>query len=118
MPAYLLVQADVRDWDAYREYMRRTPRVIAKFGGRFIVRGGDRIVLEGLASEMRIAILEFPTLADVEAFYRSPEYEEVKRFRDGAGEARFVALDGYPMEQWPDAIAQSELVAAEDAKKR
>ncbi len=118
MPAYLLVQADVRDWDAYREYMRRTPRVIAKFGGRFIVRGGDRITLEGPASDTRIAILEFPTLADVEAFYRSPEYDEVKSFRDGAGDARFVALDGYPQEQWPDAIAQSELVAVDDARKR
>lgn len=118
MPAYLLVQADVNDWDAYREYMRRTPRVIAKFGGRFIVRGGERMTLEGTAAETRIAILEFATLADVEAFYRSPEYEEVKKFRDGAGEARFVALAGYPQEQWADAIAQSELVAADDAKSR
>jgi len=37
--AYIVAHVDVEDWDAYREYMRHTPRVIQKFGGRFIARG-------------------------------------------------------------------------------
>ena len=118
MPAYLLVQADVRDWDAYREYMRRTPRIIEKYGGHFIVRGGEKVTLEGPHEETRVAIIEFPTLAHVSAFYASPEYESVKKFRADAGSARFIAIDGYSVEQWREAVAQSEQVAADDAARR
>jgi len=114
MAAYLLVQADVRDWNAYREYMRRTPRIIAKYDGHFIVRGGEKITLEGPHEETRVAIIEFPTLEHVNAFYNSPEYTKVKKLRDGAGPARFIAIDGYSIAQWHEAVVQSEIAASDD----
>jgi uncharacterized protein (DUF1330 family) len=41
MTAYILVELDVKDPDKLREYAKHTPRTIAKFGGRFIARGGE-----------------------------------------------------------------------------
>jgi uncharacterized protein (DUF1330 family) len=34
MAAYLIVRANVTDWDRFTLYLQATPAVIAKFGGR------------------------------------------------------------------------------------
>ena len=110
MAAYIIARVDVRDWEAYREYMRHTPRVIQKFGGRFIARGGETVTLEGPEETRRLVLIEFPSIEQAKAFYNSPEYALTKRLREGGGEAQFVALDGYPAEEWEkDARASASL---------
>ena len=108
MSAYIVARVDVRNWDAYREYMRHTPRVIAKFGGRFIARGGEMVTLEGPEETLRVVLVEFPTLDSAKNFYNSPDYKAVKKLRQGAGSAKLVAIDGYPMEQWLESAAESD----------
>lgn len=108
MAAYIVVRADVKDWDAYREYMRHTPRVIARFGGRFIVRGGETVTLEGPEERLRLVVIEFPSLQQAKDFYASEEYQETKKIREGGGEAQFVAIDGFAVEAWEEAVADSE----------
>ena len=107
MAAYLIAHVDIRDRDAYREYMRHSPRVIQKFGGRFIARGGETVTLEGPEETLRIVLIEFPSMDQAKAFYDSAEYAEIKRLRDGAGEAKFVVVDGYPIEQWEEVARES-----------
>lgn len=107
MAAYIVVRVDVRDWEAYREYMRHTPRVIRKFGGRFIARGGETVTLEGPEETLRVVLIEFPSLDQAKAFYNSPEYARTKRLREGGGEAQFVALEGYTAEEWERAARES-----------
>lgn len=115
MAAYIVVRADVRDWDAYREYMRHTPRVIARFGGRFIVRGGETVTLEGPEERQRLVVLEFPSLQHAKDFYESPAYAEIKKIREGGGEAQFVAVDGYAAEAWERVVSESRALAEGDA---
>src|ERR1043165_6930945 len=104
---YIVARVDVRDWEAYREYMRHTPRVIQKFGGRFIARGGETVTLEGPEEALRVVLIEFPSLEQAKAFYQSPEYAQTKRLREGGGEAQFVAVEGYPAEEWEKAARES-----------
>ncbi len=111
MAAYLIAHVDIRDWEAYREYMRHTPRVIHRFGGRFIARGGETVTLEGPEETLRIVVIEFPSMNEARAFYDSAEYAETKRLREGAGEARFVVVDGYPIEQWEASVRESSELA-------
>src|ERR1700747_3807260 len=47
MPAYIIARVEVTDWVRYREYTKATPEVIAHYGGKFIVRGGESVTLEG-----------------------------------------------------------------------
>ena len=47
MPAYLLVRANVTDMEQYQQYMKLTPAIVEKYGGTFIIRGGDKVILEG-----------------------------------------------------------------------
>ena len=107
MPAYLIAQIEVRDPERYRDYTLHTPRVIAAFGGRMIVRNGERVVLEGPPDPRRVVVVEFPTLADVIRFHGSPEYTVLRRMREAAGDAQIIAIDGFASEAWAAAVEAS-----------
>lgn len=94
MAAYMIARVNVTDWDKYNEYIKVTPDIIARYGGRFIVRGGETVTLEGPQESWRIVVVEFPDLASAEAFYHSPKYTSAREIRAGAAEAQFVAVAG------------------------
>ena len=94
MAAYVIVRINVNNWDQYKEYMKLTPGIIAKYDGRFIVRGGETVTLEGPEEKWRIVVVEFPDLAKAKEFYYSPEYTDAKKIREGAALAQFFAVSG------------------------
>jgi uncharacterized protein (DUF1330 family) len=94
MPAYLIARVDVTNWERYRQYTGATPAVIARYGGKFIVRGGEIVTLEGEPERRRLVVIEFPSLARAQEFYHSPEYSKVKELRSGAAIGQFIAVDG------------------------
>ena len=94
MAAYMIARVNVTDWDKYNEYIKVTPGIIAKYQGRFIVRGGETATLEGPEEKWRIVVIEFPDLAKAKEFYHSPEYADAKKIRAGAAEAQFIAVSG------------------------
>ena len=94
MPAYMIARVNVTDWDQYNEYIKVTPGIIAKYDGRFIVRGGDMVTLEGPEEKWRIVVIEFPDLQKAKEFYNSADYADAKKIREGAALAQFVAIEG------------------------
>jgi uncharacterized protein (DUF1330 family) len=94
MAAYIIVRVHITDMEKYKEYTKLTPGVIARYGGRFVVRGGETVTLEGPEETARIVVLEFPSLDRAKAFYESEEYAAAARLRDGAATAQFVAVEG------------------------
>jgi uncharacterized protein (DUF1330 family) len=94
MPAYVIAKVSVTDRGRYREYAKLTPGVIAKFGGRFLARGGEVVTLEGPQETQRVALIEFPSLAKAKEFYNSAEYREVKKLREGAATVSLIAVAG------------------------
>lgn len=62
MAAYLIARIKVNDPEVYSQYTARTPEVVARYGGRFLVRGGRMELEEGDNSEFdRTVVLEFPS---------------------------------------------------------
>ena len=94
MPAYLLVRATVTDMEQYAEYMKLTPAIAEKFGGEFLIRGGDKVVLEGPDAPERIVLLKFDSIEAVQRMYNSDEYQAAIKVREGAAEASFIAIEG------------------------
>ncbi|MGD9044350.1 MAG: DUF1330 domain-containing protein [Desulfobacterales bacterium] len=94
MAAYIIARINVTDADQYGEYIKVTPGIIAKFGGRFIVRGGNMVTLEGPEEKWRIVVVEFPDLQKAQDFYHSADYADAKKIREGAALAQFVAIEG------------------------
>ncbi len=94
MAAYIIVRMHVTDMEQYKEYTKAAPDVVAQYGGRFIVRGGATVTLEGPEEKDRIVVLEFPSLDQAKAFYGSEEYTAAIKLREGAVTAQFIAVAG------------------------
>jgi uncharacterized protein (DUF1330 family) len=94
MSAFVITKIKVTNWDRYREYTQASPAAVAKYGGKFIVRGGEILTLEGPEETSRIVVLEFPSLEKAKAFYYSDEYQSAKKLREGAATVFSVAVAG------------------------
>lgn len=103
MPAYLVATVAVHDPQTYLKYTARTPALIARHGGKFLTRGNPVTTLEGIPFKDRMVILEFPTQAHCEAFFKDPEYEEAAVFRRAASVAQIVVQEGVANTAAPDA---------------
>jgi len=91
----MIVEVETTDEALMAEYRKHTPGLVAKFGGKFIVRGGATRTLEGGWSPPRLVVLEFPDMAAAEHFYHSPEYKPVLEMRLKAGKSKAILADGH-----------------------
>jgi uncharacterized protein (DUF1330 family) len=94
MPAYIIVETDITDPERYEQYKAASPTAIAAGAGRFLVRGGELVVLEGDWQPTRLVVLEFEDLVAAKRWYESEIYQEAKKLRDGAAHLRMVAVQG------------------------
>lgn len=94
MAAYVIYQGEIIDPERYDEYKTKAAASIIAAGGRYVVRGGNVAVLEGDAPEGRTVVLEFPTMKAAVDWYRSDEYSEIRKIREGAARARMYVVDG------------------------
>ncbi len=94
MAAYIVVQVDVKDPVRYEDYKRMVPASLAKYGGRFIVRGGRTETLEGDWSPNRFVMLEFPDADRARAWWASQEYAEAKALRQATSFTQMILAEG------------------------
>ncbi len=94
MPAYLIVDVDLRDSAAYEAYKRDVPALIARHGGEYLVRGGEHEVLEGDWRPHRLVLFRFPDRAAIRAFMADPDYAPLKALRQRIASTDAVAVDG------------------------
>jgi len=91
---YVIAIVDVTNPESYAEYARRVPATIAKYGGRYLVRGGKTEVREGEWPGSRTVILEFPSLARALEWYESPEYKPLQPIRKANSTALLTFFEG------------------------
>ena len=95
MAAYLISDVTVRNAEAFQTYRTRAAEAIAKYGGRYLTRGGEIQALEGSWNPGNIVVVEFPDLEQARAWYTSPEYASALEVRDIALERDMILVDGY-----------------------
>jgi uncharacterized protein (DUF1330 family) len=94
MPAYVIVEVSIHDHKEYEEYKKLTPAAIAAFDGKFLVRGGQTITLEGDWKPERIVVLEFPTIEQANEWWRSEIYTEAKVIRQRTAKTKMIIVEG------------------------
>ena len=94
MVAYLIVDLEVTEPTSYATYRDAVPSVIKKYGGRYLVRGGDVEVLEGDWPPGRLVVLEFPTMNDLKKFYDSEDYRDLKAVRIASTNTNAIVVEG------------------------
>ena len=97
MSAYLVVQASLTDPVKFRDYTAQVPALIKRFGGRYIVLGGEQEAIESTLPPFRTVISEWPDRAAALAFWHSPEYTAAKKLREGTGSFTVSLVDGMPV---------------------
>ena len=96
MPALLIADVLVTDAARYAEYQRQLPAYVAAYDGRFVVRGGRSLTLEGAWPTRRVVVIEFPSMTRLLDFYDSVEYAPLKSLRMHSSDARIIAVDDSP----------------------
>ena len=94
MAAYIIVDVEVTDPEEYQTYRQQTLATIEKYGGKFIVRGGQTETLEGDWKPGRFVILEFPSVEQARTWYSSPEYTAIIGIRHRASNSRMILAEG------------------------
>ena len=94
MSAYVIAEIEVTEPATYEEYRKQVLPVVTKYGGRFLVRGGNVKTKEGGWQPKRIVVLEFPSMDQAEKFYSSPEYAPLIKLRQKASTGRLILVEG------------------------
>jgi uncharacterized protein (DUF1330 family) len=94
MAAYLIGEIEITDPQAYQEYVKGVPATIARYGGKYLVRGGKVEPLEGGWDPKRFVVLEFASLEQARKWYDSPEYAPLRALRRGASRGKLILVEG------------------------
>ncbi len=92
MPAYLVSIVNVKDEARYMEYAKAATLAVEQYGGRIIMRGSPKAVLEGSLPASRVVVSEWKSEADARTYYSSAEYAKAKVFRRGGVAEVSIAL--------------------------
>ena len=94
MAAYFILTIDVTDLRGFAKYLKNVRPVLAKYGGRYLVRGGNYEVLEGTWKPPVVAVLEFPSLEKAQEFYHSADYKPLLDLRIASTRSDVLLVDG------------------------
>ncbi len=98
---YWIARLDVTDADTYKTYVQANAEAFAKYGAKFLTRGGPFTALEG-QNRSRNVVLEFESVETALACYRSTEYQRAFDIRRNAAVADIVIMAGYDGPQPPE----------------
>jgi uncharacterized protein (DUF1330 family) len=93
--AYLI--ADVHftgDAAELGEYRSKVLATLEPYGGRYLVRGGEFKILEGVWEPGRITMVEFPDVESARAWYESSAYREIAPLRSRNTDSKLLIVNG------------------------
>ena len=93
-PAYLIIEAIIHDPLKFAKYCEVVPQIVSKYGGEYIVLGGNHIPLEGDWGRTRLVVSRWPSTEAAKKFWDSEEYSMAKPLREGTGEFKVMLVEG------------------------
>jgi uncharacterized protein (DUF1330 family) len=93
-PGYMIANYTIKDQAGFQKYMEAAGPLAPKFGGKIIVFNLNATAVEGKPQSV-MAIAEFPSVADAQRFYNSPEYTAARKFRVDSTEGSVVITEGF-----------------------
>jgi uncharacterized protein (DUF1330 family) len=94
VPAYQIGNVTVTDPDGFAEYSRQAGEMVARYGGRYLARGGEVEVLEGDWRPNRLVVIEWESREHAKRWYESDEYKAIADIRRRCADTELVLVDG------------------------
>jgi uncharacterized protein (DUF1330 family) len=94
MPGYVIAEVTVTDPPGFEKYRQMVGPTVARYGGRFVVRGGKTETVEGQWEPTRLIVLEFESAARAKEWWASEEYREANALRQRTARTNAVIVEG------------------------
>jgi len=95
MAGYVVTQIrNIKDQEIYKEYVSKVTPIVKKYGGEFLVRGGEFTTVEGRWDYSRNVVIKFPSYEKALEWYNSPELKPVKQMRLSNSESNGIIIKG------------------------
>lgn len=86
---------EVKDAEAYKEYAGQVAGTIAPFGGTFIVRGAEPVILDASKKPPGyIVVIRFPNMKALHDWWDSPAYSSIRPIRERLTTGQNYAVEG------------------------
>ena len=111
MPVYMIIETkEVWDQEKYGEYIKKVPPTIARFGGRYLARGGKVLVAAGDWDPARVIIVEFSSMEKYQAWWNSAEYRAIAPLREQAAKTNAIIVEGQESKEGQEAAKGFNLI--------
>ena len=94
MAGYLIANIDVKNPEDYKEYLAKVTGIVNKYGGEYLVRGGEQQVMEGEWTYPRTVVIKFPSYEKALEWYNSEEYKPVRQIRLDNSVGNMIIIKG------------------------
>ena len=94
MSAYIIVQINITNKEHYKKYLEKVTKIAKKYGGEYIIRGGNCRTLLGEWKYERTVVIKFSSYNIAMKWYNSEEYAPVRKIREDNSNGNIVIIDG------------------------
>lgn len=84
----------VNDLSRLEQYKKKAEPLVARYGGKYVVLGGQFRVVEGSWGPTFLVMIEFPSYEKANEWYFSEEYRALKELRLSAVESNAIIMEG------------------------
>ena len=94
MRGYLVATVEITDPEGFGRYGEAVSPLVARHGGRYLIRGGEAETREGAPMTRRQVVIEFPSMEAARAFYDDPDYAPVRAMRFASASTNLALVPG------------------------
>jgi uncharacterized protein (DUF1330 family) len=94
MAAYVIADLTITDPEGFAVYRTMVPATIARYGGKYVVRGGKTETLEGGWDPKRVVVIEFESAERARQWWACEEYREAKALRQRTARTNLIIVEG------------------------
>ena len=92
--AYAVRTVSITDPPGFEAYRQMVPATVARYGGKFVVRGGQMEMLEGNWAPKRLGVIEFESAERAKQWWASEDYREAKALRQRTAQTNLIVIEG------------------------
>ena len=94
MSGFAIFNIDIKRPKEYKEYVEKVKPIAERYGGEYIVRGGESTIIEGSWAYPRTVVIKFPSYEKALEWYNSEEYKPIKQIRLDNSVANGIIIKG------------------------
>lgn len=95
-PAYFIFNTKINNPELLKPYQAKVEESYKLYGGTLLILGGKTETIEGKEPEGIFVMLRFDSQEQANAWYSSPEYQEIIHHRHAAAKTQAWLVEGVP----------------------